>query len=235
MNDNQIKLDLVYAYKIISYLQMDDLTYTHITARPDGENYFYILAFGNMFYEASEDKLVKVDFDGNILAGNEKIYNQTGYVIHSSIYKSRKDINAIYHLHTLDSISVSVMQCGLLPISQFAMPFFENISYHDYNSLALDQSEHGNALSKDLGNNNKNMLLKSHGTINCGRNLQEGLFFTRFLHQACKIQVKVLSSNQKYYSPSRENCIRAREDMLNFESNLGSRDWNALIRKLSKT
>lgn len=233
MNDDQVKTDLVFAYKIISFLKMDDLTYTHITARPNGANYFYILAFGNMFSEASEERLIKVDFNGNILEGDEKIYNKTGYVIHSSIYKNRKDINAIFHLHTLDSIAVSVMECGLLPISQFAMPFFENISYHDYNSLALDQNEHGNSLAKDLGDC-KNMLLKSHGTINCGKDLQEAFFYTRFLHQACEIQVKVLSSGKNYYIPTRESCLRARHDMLTFEEKLGSRDWNALIRTIGK-
>ena len=54
-----------------------------------------------------------------------------------------------------------------------------------------------------------------------------------FLEQACKIQVKILSSNAEYVAPSREICIRARDDMLSFEKELGSRDWQALLRKIN--
>ena len=61
VKDQKIKQDLVDAYKICAMLKMDDLTYTHITARPQNAQYFYILAFGNMFDQASINNLIKVD------------------------------------------------------------------------------------------------------------------------------------------------------------------------------
>ena len=49
-----------------------DLTYTHITARPQNAQYFYILAFGNMFDQASINNLIKVDIArGEVVEGNE--------------------------------------------------------------------------------------------------------------------------------------------------------------------
>ena len=72
MKDQKIKQDLVDAYKICAMLKMDDLTYTHITARPQNAQYFYILAFGNMFDQASINNLIKVDIArGEVVEGNE--------------------------------------------------------------------------------------------------------------------------------------------------------------------
>lgn len=230
--EERIKQDLINSYKIIDFLKLDDLTYTHITVRPPAANYFYIIKFGSLFSEASKENIIKVDLSGNILEGNEELYNKTGYVIHGSIYRARNDINAIFHLHPPASVAVSVMDCGLLPITQFAMPFFENISYYDYDSLPLDATKHGEEIVTALGDK-KNMLMRSHGTLTCGRTLQEAFFYTRFLEQAAKIQVKVLSANTKYTVPSQDICRKARDDMLAFENNLGNRDWQALLRRVN--
>ncbi|AHX11731.1 class II Aldolase and Adducin N-terminal domain protein [Neorickettsia helminthoeca str. Oregon] len=233
MQELQLKQELLHAYLIIAYMRMDDLTYTHITARPKNADFFYILRFGKLFARATIQDLIKVSLDGEILEGKEHTYNKTAYIIHGSIYKTRKDVNAIYHLHTHASIAVSVMKCGLLPLSQFAMPFFENIAYHEYTSLLLNASSQGESLAKDLGSK-KAMLMRSHGLLTCGNNLKEAFFYIRFLEQACKIQVDILSTKQEYIVPKPEICRKAREDMLGFEESLGGRDWNALLEVLQE-
>ncbi|ACT69782.1 class II aldolase/adducin family protein [Neorickettsia risticii] len=234
MPDFTLKKDLLYAYRIIGHLGMDDLTYTHITVRPEGADFFYIAKFGVLFNQVTFDDLIKVSLDGEILEGKEVTYNKTAYTIHGSVYNSRSDVNAVYHLHTQASIVVSVMECGLLPLSQFAMPFFENISYYEYDSLALDKAIQGTDLAMSLGSN-KAMLMRSHGLLTCGNNLQEALFYTRFLEQACRIQVAVLSTKQKYILPGSHICRKARQDMLTFEERLGERDWKALSKLLEGT
>lgn len=226
-----LRIDLAAAYRIISLLRMDDLTYTHITARLPNADSFFILPFGKLFSEINASMLLEVDLDGNIIKGEEFQYNKTGYVIHGEIYKVRPDINAIFHLHTMDTVAVSAMKCGLLPISQFAMPFFQAIAYHDYNSLALENDNHGAKIAKDLGSL-KNIFLRNHGTLSCGKDLQEAFFFTRFLEQACQVQVKILASNQEFIIPEDEVCAQAARDILSFEENMGTRDWQALLRLL---
>ena len=82
-----IKKNLSYAYQILAKLGMDDHTYTHLSARPEGAQYYYINPFGLRFEEVTEDNLLKVSFDGNVLEGKEFQYNKTGYIIHGSIYQ----------------------------------------------------------------------------------------------------------------------------------------------------
>ncbi|MEQ9116058.1 MAG: class II aldolase/adducin family protein [Rickettsiales bacterium] len=230
-HDRTIRTNLAAAYRIISYLKMDDHTYTHLSARSSDGKSFYIYPFGMLFEEVTSSNLIKVTFDGNVIEGKESAYNKTGYIIHGSIYRNRPDINAIFHLHTSPGIAVSSSKNGLLPISQFALHMYKQVSYHNYNSLSLN-SKHGEALVHDLGAN-KVMFLRNHGTITSGKTIQEAMFFTHHLEQACRTQV-LCNNVRDVILPDDQTCIKSRDDLLRFEESLGDRDWHAWIRKLDR-
>lgn len=230
---NEIKKDLAHAYQILAHLKMDDHTYTHLSARSEEENQYYIYPFGLRFEEVTAGSLLKVSLDGKIIEGQEYQYNRTGYIIHGNIYQHRADIRAIFHLHTPASVAVSAMRNGLLPISQWALHFYGQMAYHDYNSLALDPLIHGNDLVKDLGNCN-NMLLRGHGMITCGKTIMEAMFRAYHLEMACKTQCLALQGSQELIFPSEKICQQAVKDLLSFEENLGERDWHAWVRMLNK-
>ena len=223
------KENLSLAYKILAKLGYDDHTYTHLSARdPNNPNAFYINPFGLRFNEIEPETLIKVSLDGKVLEGQEYQYNKTGYIIHGSIYTHRPDIQAIFHLHTPDTLAVSALEEGLLPISQWALHFYNKISYHDYDSLALDDHQ-GNKLIQDLDKNYV-ALLRNHGFITAGRTIQEAMFYTHHLQKACETQCKILAMGKKYIIPSTEICEKSVQDLLSFEKNLGERDWHAWKR-----
>lgn len=230
MNHDLVKNELAAAYQIIAKLGWDDLIYTHISARVAGENTFYLCKFGDSFAEVTSENLMHVNFDGKIVNSDECNINQTGFVIHQAIYAARPDINAIFHLHTDAGIAVSIMQCGLLPLSQFSYPFYNRLSYYEYDSLALKTEQQGQNLANALGKTNKNMLLRNHGSLTCGSTIQEAFFYTRFLENACRVQCKVMSTNQELIVPRHEICEQAAKDMLEFEKDLGRKEWEAAKR-----
>lgn len=229
--NQKIKQDLAYAYNIISYLGMDDHTYTHLSTRSYEANQYYIYQFGLCFEEVTANNLLKVGLDGDIIEGKEYQYNATGYVIHGNIYKRRLDVNAVFHLHTPASVAVSAMKNGLMPISQWALHFYDKIAYHEYNSLALDKDIHGNALVKDLGHHNV-MLMRNHGMLTCGKTIWEAMFYAYHLEMACKAQCLALQTGQELTIPSANICQQAVKDLLSFEKDLGARDWQAWVRKI---
>jgi ribulose-5-phosphate 4-epimerase/fuculose-1-phosphate aldolase len=233
-NEHQLRIHLAAAYRLFADLKMDDLTYTHLSARlPESEAYF-IYPFGLLFEEVRASNLLKVSLGGEVLEGKESQYNQTGYVIHGSIYKNRPDINAIFHLHTPAGIAVSAMDCGLLPLSQFSFHFYNRMAYHTYDSLALDYQRQGENLAHDLGLK-KTMFLCNHGTLTCGATIPEAFLYMHFLEQACRVQCTALASAQKLILPPPHVCEQAAQDVRNFEPDFGMRDWTALLRKLDRT
>jgi ribulose-5-phosphate 4-epimerase/fuculose-1-phosphate aldolase len=211
---------------------MDDRTYTHLSARVPGEEAYYIYPLGLLFEEVTPDKLNKVDLEGNILEGEEVTFNQTGYVIHSSVYKARPEINAVFHVHTIDGVAVSCMRQGLLPLSQFSLHFYNRLAYHDYTALTLDAVTQGEKLAGDLGPTHKAMILRNHGTMTCGETSQEALFYMLFLEEACKVQVAALSAGIESLSiPPKDVCEKAYHGMTAFEKGeVGQRDFDAMCR-----
>jgi len=233
-NEKNLRIQLAAAYRILADLKMDDLTYTHLSARLPGSDTYFIYPFGLLFEEVTASNLLKVSLEGEVLEGSESQYNQTGYVIHGSIYKNRPDINAVFHLHTVAGIAVSAMDCGLLPLSQFSFHFYNQIAYHAYDSLALDNERQGEKLAHDLGQK-KAMLLRNHGTLTCGATVHEAYLYMHFLEQACRVQCATLPSHQQIIMPPHKVCEQAARDVRNFEPDFGIRDWTALLRKLDRS
>ena len=192
MNETKLREDLAYAYKFCARLKLDDLTYTHISARQaDSENYF-IYPFGLLYEEVTPESLLNVYLNGGVISGKESQYNKTGYVIHGNIYKHRSDINAIFHYHTPASVAVSAMKNGLMPISQWALHFYNQVAYMPYDSLALDFEQQGMDFVKALGNK-KIMFLENHGVITCGETIQEAFFYAYHLERHAKRNVLLCS------------------------------------------
>ena len=185
-----------------------------------------------MFDEVNASCLMRVSFDGKVISGKEYQYNKTGYVIHGNIYKHRKDINSIFHLHTHAGIAVSCDNRGLMLVSQFALHFYKSISYHPYNSLELDPQN--NELIRNLGKNYC-MFLENHGTITTGRTIQEAMFYTHHLEHACRVQILTNSLDKNNIREiDHKTCQKSHKDLISFEENLGQRDWKALIRELER-
>jgi ribulose-5-phosphate 4-epimerase/fuculose-1-phosphate aldolase len=232
MTDQEIRIALASAYQMVHLMGYDDLTYTHLSARSAQGDAFFILPFGLLFSEVKANTLLKVSLDGKVLEGEEYQYNQTGYIIHGEIYKKRADLKSIFHLHTHETLAVSAYPEGLLPISQHALHFYERVAYHGYNSLSL-APEQGEDLVKDLADK-KVMLLQNHGLLVAGETIHEAYFYLHHLQQACKIQCLTLAMTDMPVMPSHEVCQQSVKDLLNFEKDLGRRDFEALLRIIPK-
>ena len=228
MTDASIKRDLALVYRIIAHLNMDDHTYTHISARPQGADYFYMKPFALPFCHVTAESLIRVNINDMDKATKEEKYNITGYIIHGSIYAARQDLNAIIHLHTHEIVAVSSIKEGLMPINQWAMHFYEQVSYSAYDSLVMHH-ESSDKIASDLGKN-KVMLLCNHGSVTCGSDIPEALFYTYHLHQACKAQIQTLSMAREVIMPPKNVLDATVSDLLSFEQKLGHRDWEAWKR-----
>ncbi len=230
--EKEVKQNLAAAYRIFAHLKMDDLTYTHLSARVPGQDAYFIYPFGDLFEEVTASRLLKVSLEGEILEGTEFQYNETGYIIHGAVYKACPEMNAVFHLHTTAGVAVSAMPQGLLPISQFALHFYNRIGSYAYDSLALDRNKQGDDLKEALGNC-KSLLLQNHGTLTCGETIEEAFLYMYFLERACQVQVAAMSSGSPIV-PLPDVCEKSAQDLRNFEPTFGKRDWTALLRLVER-
>jgi ribulose-5-phosphate 4-epimerase/fuculose-1-phosphate aldolase len=234
--ETDIRRDLAACYRLVALFGWDDLTATHISARlPDenGEEVFLINPYGMFFEEITASSLIKVNADGQILEPSNYKINPAGFVIHSAIHMGREDAGCVIHLHTRDSMGVAVLEEGLLPLTQTAMVIMGDITYHDYEGVAVNLEERGR-LQRDLGSRNL-MILRNHGTLAVGRTVREAFRRMSLLESACSAQVAALSMGRPIRFPKPE--VAEMTDK-NYTAQLmeasADRAWPGLLRKLDR-
>jgi ribulose-5-phosphate 4-epimerase/fuculose-1-phosphate aldolase len=232
-DEDQLRIDLAAAYRLAAHFQWDDLIYTHISARvPGPEHHFLINPYGMLFEEITASSLVKIDLEGNIIKSNGYSINKAGFTIHSAVHAAREDAICVMHLHTVAGTAVASQAQGLLPCNQTSMVMNGQISYHDYEGLALNLDERPR-LVNDLGQNNV-LILRNHGTLTLGRTVAGAFQRMYFLERACQIQIAATAGGAKLYTPDEkvQGLVAAQVKMqASSDENLL---WPALLRKLDR-
>lgn len=227
----QVRVDLAACYRLCALNGWDDLIYTHISAAvPNEEGRFLINPFGFRFDEICASNLVKIDLAGNIIGHQQYRVNVTGFAIHGAVHAARFDAMCVMHLHNPNGVAVGMQQDGLLPLSQHAMRFYQQIGYHDYEGLALSPTEQSR-LIESLGNRPA-MLLRNHGTLIAGRTVAEAFVLMDTLDRACLFQLRAQSGGAKLNVPSPEICQKTYKELIGDGTPEGVLEWPALLRKL---
>jgi ribulose-5-phosphate 4-epimerase/fuculose-1-phosphate aldolase len=133
------RVDLAACYRLADHHGWSHTILNHISARiPGAEEHFLLNPYGLMYAEVKASNLVKIDLDGNILDDTPYGINQAGYTIHSAVHAARSDVYCAMHTHTEAGMAISALSCGLLPLNQGAMRFYNRIGYHDYEGIVID-------------------------------------------------------------------------------------------------
>lgn len=227
------RIDLAACYRLVAQRGWDDLIYTHISLRhPERDDVFLINPFGLAFGEITASNLIRIDIDGNLVGNSDHTANPTGFAIHAAVHRARSDAHCVMHLHTDAGIAVSMLQAGLLPVSQHAMRFWQNISYHDYEGLAFTRDE-GDRLTASLGRN-KAMILRNHGTLTCGETVAEAFVLMDTLEKACRTQLLAMSASPDLVVPDHDVLTRTLGQLTGDWEPEGVLEWPALMRSLAR-
>lgn len=185
------RLELAACYRIFDLMGWSESIYNHISLKVPGEDHaFLINPFGLLYDEITASNLVKIDIDGNVLAGNYPV-NKAGFTQHAYFHRHLEWAHAICHTHTTAGMAVSSHKGGLLPLSFYACNFQGQIGYHDFEGVTVREEE-GERLLANLGSK-RILLLRNHGPVVLGRSIPEMFVTAWALQRACEIQVAVLS------------------------------------------
>jgi len=231
----QTRVDLAACYQLGAIYKWTDLIYTHFSARVPGTEDFLLNPYGLMFDEITASSLVKVDWDGNVLDDPLGMgVNEAGFVIHSCMHRARPEINCVIHTHTRAGVAVSAMKCGLLPISQHAMMVQADVTYHDYEGIALYKEEQAR-MAADLGKVSKAMILRNHGLLALGETVRAAFEVMYYLDAACQIQIDACAGGLHNVQIMSDDAAKKSYDRLSMADHPREhRDWPALLRLLDR-
>jgi len=231
----EMRCDLAAAYQLAFQYKWTDLIYTHFTARVPGTEHILINPYGLMFDEITASSLVKIDHDGNVIDDVTGLgINHAGFVIHGAIHQARPETSCVIHTHTRAGVAVSAQKCGLLPISQHAMRVQREVSYHDYEGIALDMDER-TRMAADIGKDSRAMILRNHGLLTLGESVREAFELMYYLDCACQIQVDAMAGGMENVIQMSKSAGDAASKQFNRANRPSQhKDWPALLRLLER-
>jgi ribulose-5-phosphate 4-epimerase/fuculose-1-phosphate aldolase len=234
----EARVNLAACFRLADHYGMSDMIYTHITARaPDNPEHFLLNLHGLLFEEMTASSFMRVDLNGNILVKPARDFgyglHMAAFVIHSAIYRTRPDVMAIMHTHTIAGMAVSSLKCGLLPLTQTSHRFYPRVAYHDFTGPERDPAER-EKLATHLGKNDI-MILRNHGLLTVGPSIPETFNRMYGLERSCQAQLAALACNTELNELS-PNVVEKSTAMYapGAVRPYGLLEWPALLRRLDR-
>ena len=231
LTERAVRMELAAAHRLAARYGMIDFTHTHFSARvPGTADQFLISPYGRWFHEVTASDLVKVDAQGNVVG--EAGASIAGFIIHEAVYSVRPDVSSIFHTHTRAGVAVSALECGLLPISQFALRFYAKVGYHEYEGATLIEGERDRLRRNASDPNHVVIILRNHGLLTVGRSVADTFCWMYYLDRACQVQIDCLQTGKELVTMSEEVC-RVTADYYEGGDDKERREtavWTALLR-----
>jgi ribulose-5-phosphate 4-epimerase/fuculose-1-phosphate aldolase len=178
-----LRLKLEQAHKIVHAEGLaEDSSRGHITARGT-DGLFYIKPWGMGFEKVRASDFQGIDLEGNLRDGQGKMHSER--VLHLEIYRKRKDIHSVVHVHPYYSILLSsVFKGRVTVISQHGVRFAGKLPF--YPSAELIQSkELAVKLAGALGDKPV-VVMKNHGITVAGNSIEEAVMLAIHFEKASK-------------------------------------------------
>lgn len=229
MNADEAIAQCVLANRIL-YNEKILGVYGHISVRnPENENTFFQSRSLSPGLVTKKD-ILELDLDGNVVNNTEmKPYGER--IIHSSILKIRKDVNAVFHGHLRSVIPFSCTNIAIKPIAHFGAMFYEGIPFYDdydvSSGMLIATREEGERVARVLGNA-RAIILRGHGVCVVGKNVQTMVMASIYLNDNAQIQFNAIQLGKPKYLSYEE----ARKATTIMESKLPlERAWNYWVNR----
>ncbi len=236
LTEDQVRVDLAAAYRLAALRGWDDTIYTHFSATVPGEPGSYLVnAFGLGFDEVTASNLVKVNEQGEVCDGSGRPVNPTGFTIRGAVHRARPDVVCVMHLHTEAGVALSMLEEGLLPLSQWATRLYGRLGHHAFEGLALGEAEQ-HRLVTNLGQLD-GLILANHGTLTVGRTVAEAWMLMYLLEKAARSQLLAMAATGgrlRYLDEAL--ALRTQRKWLGDGSEWdGDLEWAHLLRRLDRS
>jgi ribulose-5-phosphate 4-epimerase/fuculose-1-phosphate aldolase len=180
-----LKQKLLLANKILESEKLAT-PFGHVSVRIPGTETFLITRSVSPGAATLNDILI-CDKKGKILQGKYKdTYSEV--VIHTGVYKKRKEFNCTIHTHSTYVIALSMAGATVIPANlQITAVGLEPIAVYN-KMLYIDTPLRGEEVAALLGPN-KAVILKGHGAVIVGESIEDAMYAALILERAAMFQL----------------------------------------------
>jgi ribulose-5-phosphate 4-epimerase/fuculose-1-phosphate aldolase len=194
MNEDLLD-DLVAANRILAEYAVID-AYGHVSIRSPDDPKRFFLARAIAPETVQREDILEYDLDAQALdaRGRDSVNER---FIHSEIYRARPDVIAVVHNHSPSVVPFSVTGVKMRALFHMAsfigdgLPNFEIRKAKKGSDLLVRTPQLGAALAKSLGKNPA-ALMRGHGSVVTGENLQRAVGRSIYLEMSARMQMQAL-------------------------------------------
>lgn len=147
-----------------------------------GEHHMLITPSGRKYEDLEEKDIVLVDIHDHSYEGNIKPSSE--YKLHTAIYQSRHEINAVIHTHQMNASTCAAARREVPPIlDDMAQIIGPSVRVAPY---ALPSTKKIVKVTLKALKGRMAALMANHGAVCIGRSLDEAFVVAQVLEKACK-------------------------------------------------
>ena len=227
MNE-RLRVALEQAHKILHMEGLaEDSSRGHVTARSE-DSLVYIKPWGVGFESVKAEGLQGIDLDGDLREGQGKMHSER--FLHLEIYRKRRDVASVVHVHPYYSILLSSVFRGRVSVvSQHGVRFVGKIPFHP--SAGLIQTKELAVELAEALSDKPVVLMKNHGITAAGNSIEEAVILAIHFEQAAKDHLLAnLFGKPSGMSPSQAKKLAAN----NYTAPQLKMQWDYFVEKLSR-
>lgn len=209
-NETYLRLQIIEAGKKLAQRFFVASNDGNISVKLD-DNTILITPTGINKGEVLSDQIIKVDTNGNVIAGHMKVTSEIK--MHLAAYRIRPDIKAVVHAHPPAATAFAVSEVKLdqpliLPEAIFGLG---NIGYCEYGTPSTDE------LPKSLESEapySDTLLLANHGALTFGQDVMQAYYRMENLEMVSRITLaaKIIGKVRALDERNIEKLNRVKEE-----------------------
>ncbi len=186
--DKALCEDVAKANRIVERFGLSN-AFGHVSARVPGTDTF-VLPTRRSPGLAQEDKLLLLNTDGKLLAGEGQPNSE--FWIHARIYAARPDVGGVVHAHPPGCICLTQIGQPLRVVFNNASAFRDGVP--EYERIGLIRSrELGDLVATRLGSGNA-VMMRGHGMAAALPDVRSATVIACYLEETASLQLRMLSA-----------------------------------------
>ena len=166
------------------------------------EETFLITPSGVEIEDLSAEKMVRMDFKGNVIDSKLNLNPSSEWRFHQDIFSHRKEISAVIHTHSIYASTVSLFNKELPPFHyMIAVAGGDSVRCAPY-AMFGTQKLSDNIINALAGR--KACLIANHGLVTIGESLEEALQISEEIEHLCHLYIEAKKIGNPNLSTKKE-------------------------------
>lgn len=181
-NENDLREQLATCTRIFAMQGMIGV-FGHVSVyQPETRRVFITPGMGSDKAKLRSEQMICTDLDGKPLEGKDG--PPVEWPIHTALHRARRDALAVAHLHTPHATLFTIAKREFKPVTLQGAIFSEGVPLYPEAQLITTPAR-ADGLCSIMGDK-RAVLLRGHGIVVAGKNLQEVLFASLVLEDDAK-------------------------------------------------